>query len=172
MPVSTAAAAGPLATAADLTQYGTFSDDLVADVGEAVRSETGWHIAPKITETLTLDGDGSYVLMLPTLKVDAIVEVRDVTAADPRVITGWRRSANGYLTLTDGYWPTGPGAVEVDLTHGYETCPVDLLPVLAHRLQAMRVTGLSNVRLGSLSVGSGAAEDSTQDTAAVGRYTL
>lgn len=174
MPVPTGADAGPLAKAADLTAYGTFSDDAVTAAGEAIRSETGWHIAPTATETLTLDSPGGSALMLPTLHLLEVTEVRDVSGHDPVVLTGWRKSTSGFLTLPCGYWPQGPQTVEVDVVHGYDACPLELLPVIARRTRDGLATSAGQVRLGSLSIGTTSVGTTitASDEAIIRRYSL
>ena len=82
----------------------------------AVRRECGWHVAPVITETLVLDGQGGKLLLLPTLRivsvtkvVNAGVDVTDLVRSGPR---------SGVLLLETG-WACAPGSVEVTLEHGF-----------------------------------------------------
>lgn len=174
MPVPTGTAAGPLAVAADLSEYGTFSDDAVEAAGESIRSETGWHIAPTATETLVLDSEGGYALMLPTLHLIEVTEVRDVSGDTPAIITGWRKSVAGMLILPYGRWAVGAETIEVDIEHGYETCPLELLPVLARRIRDNAATSAGQVRLGSLSIGTTSVGTTVtaQDEAVIARYSL
>lgn len=91
----------------------------------AVRRECGWHVAPVITETLTLDGSGSRGLLLPSGRVVSIASVKndgvDVTSA----VRLSRRT--GVLTLASR-WTPELGAVEITFTHGY---PVEEVPDVA-----------------------------------------
>lgn len=122
-----------LFTPEDLTgQPGASSvtEEIARSVGDQIRRLCGWHIAPEITETLTLDSDGARTLMLPSLHVTDVTSVRDVTGSEPRELTGWRWSKNGMIELPAGF-PRGFRAVEVDISHGYETCPPELFPVAA-----------------------------------------
>lgn len=106
---------------ADLASYRAGSDDdAVAASLAAARSYCGWHIAPAITETLTLYPVGG-VLILPTLRATAVV----VTAADGTVIP-----ADDYELVSThinfrGSW-YGTGSVTVALTHGYAEIPADI----------------------------------------------
>lgn len=143
-----------LVTAEDLAGFpgAPFSDQVVRTVAESVRGECGWHIAPVVTETITVDSPGGEVLLLPTLKIGEVTAVRDVTAETPRAVTGWRASPSGMLVLTGG-WPRGYAAIEVDLTHGYTTCPDDLLGVIAERAKrGIRDSTVQQESLGSRSV--------------------
>lgn len=103
----------------------------------AVRRECGWHVAPSVTETLTLDGSGGRVLLLPSGRVTAVASVvadgADVTAG-----VGW--SASGVLELTNGRrFSRRFRSVVVTLTHGYELDDVPdvaaLIIKLARRAQ-------------------------------------
>lgn len=122
----------PLFVASDLTgQPGApFSDEVATSVGDQIRRLCGWHIAPQVTETLVIDSDGGRVLMLPSLHVVNVTGVRDVSGSTPRVLTGWKWSRDGMIEAR-GFWPRGFRSVEVDLIHGYETCPPELFPVAA-----------------------------------------
>lgn len=112
------------------------ADDLAA-AGAAVRAECGWHIAPRVTETVTLDGDGGNLLVLPSLHV---VTVTAVTDADDVALDDWSLSSLGLLERTGcRLWPKGYGSVKVTLTHGLTKAPPDLVAVvveLARELKA------------------------------------
>lgn len=131
MPIPTPTTAD-LAVADDLVAYpgAPFSASLVKSATEAVRGECGWHIAPVLTETLTLDCAGGPMLRIPTLELAAVTAVRDVSGDSPVALDGWRKSKSGLLERPAG-WPYGFEVIEVDITHGYATCPADLLPAIA-----------------------------------------
>ncbi|TFD58037.1 hypothetical protein E3T43_07260 [Cryobacterium sp. Hh7] len=94
---------------------------------QTVRSYCGWHVAPIITESITLDGNGSKTLLLPSKRVTDVVSVLndgiDVTATV-------RKSEKGMLELTRGCWSDELGAIEVTFTHGYEAAD-DVAGVIA-----------------------------------------
>lgn len=110
-----------------------FDQSVVDEAVAALRNYLGWHVAPSRTETVVLDGVAGPFLPLPTLHRGATVSaVRDVTVTgSPVTITGWRKLREPALYLRNGYWPCEPSSIEVDLTHGYASCPVDLRPVVA-----------------------------------------
>ena len=116
----------------DLVDFpgGPFSAATVKAAGESVRRLCGWHIAPSVTETIVLDSPGGDVLWLPSRHVTAVESVRDLTGVQPVDLTGWRWSAAGMLS---GKFPAGFRVVEVTLTHGFDSCPPDLLPVVVDR---------------------------------------
>jgi hypothetical protein len=127
----------PLASPDDLVSFpgAPFAEALVKAAGESVRRDAGWHIAPEVTETLVLDSEGGRQLFLPTLRdaLSAVVEVRDVSGSTPKVLDGWRLAGSAAVLHRAGGWPQGLGVIEVELTHGYEACPAELLPAIAAR---------------------------------------
>ena len=52
-----------------------YDPDAVLAAAEAVRSYCGWHIAPAVEETVTLDGSGGRHLLLPSLHVTEVSEI-------------------------------------------------------------------------------------------------
>lgn len=114
---------------------GTFTATQINIAAAGLRSAAGWHIAPVVVETVTVDSDGGPILFLPTLHLVNVTEVRDVTGDTPRVLTNWRKSATGTLTRLGG-WPYGASAIEVDMTHGYDECPPELLPLVVDGIRS------------------------------------
>ncbi len=164
----------PLVVADDLAEFpgAPFSDTVATSAGESIRSEVGWHIAPELTETLTVDSDGGRYLFLPTLRLVDVTEVRDVTSDTPRVLDGWRQSEKGILYRVGG-WPVGMSALKVDLTHGYPTCPPALLPAVAAYAQAIKRGGrVTQESLGSRSVSFATSGDGSSLLSVVARYAL
>lgn len=131
----------PLATPAELSAFpgAPFTAQAIAAVGNQVRGACGWHIAPKLTETLVLDGSGGPDLFLPSLAVESISEVRIYSRGALEVATGWdaRTGWNriGVLHRPAG-WPREFRSVEVDIVHGYDKCPTELLRYIAVRTEA------------------------------------
>lgn len=138
----------------DLADYpgAPFAGSVVDAAVANLRSDVGWHIAPEVTETLTVDGSPDQTLILPTLRIVSVSAVRDVSGDTPVALTGWKMSArSGMLWRSEG-WPNGFGAVEVDLTHGYTDTPAELLPVVAWYCRQQQVdSALSSETLGSWS---------------------
>lgn len=131
--------ANTLVDPADLADYpgAPFTQAVVDSAVAALRGDCGWHIAPVLTETVTVDGSDTRLLFVPTLKLVSVSAVRDVTGAAPIALTGWRKSGAGMLSRAAG-WPCGFDAVEVDLVHGYAETPAELLPAVAYYCQAQR----------------------------------
>lgn len=111
-----------------------FSDEVVQAACQTIRTVCGWHIAPQVLETITVDSPGGRVLRLPSLYVTAVSLVESLAGPDPVELTEWRWSQNGMLSRAECF-PEGFRTVRVTFTHGYETCPLDLLPVIASRTQ-------------------------------------
>ena len=146
-----------------------FSDAVVLLAGERIRDECGWHIAPSVTETLTVDVDCGRAF-LPSMRVTAVSAVRDVTGTSPVVIPAsawrWRKT----ITAVD-ISRCGVETIEVDITHGYDTCPTALLGRAAEL--ARRIGRGGDVR--SEQVGGVAysyAAGATDDDAALLKYAL
>ena len=88
----------------------------------AVVEYCGWHIAPVVTETVTVDGTGTLIQTLPTLNLvslDALDEngqALDVSRID------W--SANGILEKrSGGCWTDRRRGINAGITHGFEATP-------------------------------------------------
>ena len=115
----------------DVTLTEAELDALVA----RVRAFCGWHIAPKRTEIITISSRGAAVIPLPTLRLVNVTAVRcwDGTAIVP--LDSWdARTGWSPLSCSINYpagFPAGARILEVDMVHGFEDCPEDLLRVIA-----------------------------------------
>lgn len=121
----------PEFVSADLDDFpgGPFDPVAVLAAEAEVRGYCGWHIAPVVTETQLLDGDGSEALLVRSLLVRDVVRVFDRrTDID---LVGWDWSQAGILTRLGGF-PRGPRTVGVELTHGHSTAPRELVAYIAH----------------------------------------
>lgn len=147
-----------LFTATDLSGFdgAPFADDLVASVGAAIRSFAGWHIAPAREAAVeNVDSTGGPYVFLQTLGLDEVSQALDVTA-DPDegvVVTGYRthqtaRFRAGVVEHPDG-WPAG--VLNITYSHGYATCPSELLAVAVEVCRAVKRGGLSQRSLGDRS---------------------
>lgn len=155
----------PLATPEQLETYaglgllGEPRGDMLLDAASAaVRGYCGWHIAPSLTETLTLDGSGGQVQTLPTLHLTDVTEVlQNGTAVDLATVQ-W--SAAGYLWRPCA-WST-PGCigapllrgVTVAIVHGYTPVPAELVAVVCSvaARAAVSPTGVVREQTGPFSV--------------------
>lgn len=141
-----------------------FTQSKIDSAVALVRRVAGWHIAPVVTETLTLDSEGGRTLLLPSLRVTSVTEVRDVSSSTPRVLTDWRLSSSGMLSRPGG-WPEGFSTVEVDLSHGYDEWPSELLRVVAEATQRQ-------VRQESLGSRSATFDPDAYTTAVMALFTI
>lgn len=132
MPIP-AAVDEPLVSPDDLGAFpgAPFDDAVVAAAAGTVRFVARWHIAPSVTQTITLDGPGTATLHLPTLHLTAVTAVTENGTAVGVGSYDW--SASGMLTKRTGLWTDRPRGITITLTHGYDECPPELLPVIAEQ---------------------------------------
>lgn len=104
-------------------------DDLDIIAGD-IRAYCGWHIAPKVTETITLDSDGQDAIVLPTLKLQDVTAVRYWNGSEMAPLSGWDArtgwSSQRCSIFHPGGFPKGRRALEVDIVHGYDSVPPEL----------------------------------------------
>ena len=94
-----------------------------------VQSYCGWHIAPSQQDVLTLDGNGSRTIMLPSLHVTVVNSVSvDGTVLDA---SAYDWSEAGIIELRCGRFPDRFRCVVVDFWHGYEEFPAPVQAVLS-----------------------------------------
>ncbi len=90
----------------------------------AARIYCGWHVTPvKTDDTVEIDGPGGNTLILPTLKLVTLTEVREresvLTPAQLEVSRrGIVRKRRG-LAPHAPWWTDELGAITVKMTHGY-----------------------------------------------------
>lgn len=96
-------------------------EPLIRGAEAAVLAWCGWHVAPEITETVTLDGEGSASLRLPSGHVLDVSEVK----VDGRPIDRgcWDFSEAGMLRLRRGRFPDRFRCVKVTMRHGFKEAP-------------------------------------------------
>lgn len=128
------------------------------DAQAAIRAYCGWHVAPSITETIVLDGPGSDVLMLPSLRVTDVARVTSggTEIKDPE----WSRAGMVRGSFDDRF-----GSVEVEFTHGFpaDDVVISVIKLAATRLAqgaALSMAG-GNVRIGGIAVTVGQTGTST-----------
>jgi hypothetical protein len=118
----------PLLDSSDLSGFpgAPFSDAIVKAAAESVRRDAGWHIAPQVQQTVTVEAQGG-TLILPSLHV---VNVHSISDGDGNKL-GVRVFSLTNGGVLHGDFPSGP--LKVVFTHGYSECPAELLPVVAER---------------------------------------
>lgn len=125
--------APPLVTLDDLEDFpGSRSEMDVAVAGALVRGACGWHIGPSVDVELTVDSDGGSLVLLPSLHLTEVSEVK--ATATGEVLTGWEWSGAGMLRREpSGGWlgfPRGFRALTIKAKSGIPV-PVDLKAVVA-----------------------------------------
>lgn len=109
---------------------------LIERASAEFRGDTEQQISLVENDTVTLDGDGSTVLLLPELPVHAVTAV--VVDGEPLTedeLKGiWSR--RGILRRTDRCtrWPRAGQAIEVTYTHGWDPIPGDIVDVIVQRV--------------------------------------
>jgi hypothetical protein len=120
----------------------------------AVRRFCGWHVAPVIEQTFTVDGPGGHVLALPTLRlVDVLAVSQDGVEFTADEIAAMDWSHDGYirapLQVMDwpddwrwhpGRWTKRLRGVQVTIVHGFESTPE--LEALIADLASRATTGV------------------------------
>lgn len=110
--------------------------DATARAEAEVRAYCGWHIAPQREDTLTLDGPGGPLLVLPSLHVVSVASVAENGTELAPEGYAWsaagvlRRTSSAYSWGSCGGWTDEFRAVVVTLTHGYAEMPLDVQAVI------------------------------------------
>jgi hypothetical protein len=127
----------PLAEPSDLAYLpgAPFSEEEVTAASAAVRTAARWHIAPVVTETVSLDVvPHDRWLRLPTGKLTQVTAIHDADTDELVASATYRVSRNLAQVKRSEPWPCGYERVEVTMVHGYESTPVDLFPVIAQAI--------------------------------------
>jgi hypothetical protein len=117
-----------------------------------VQAVTGQHLLAVAGDTITVDGSGTRVLLLPELPVTDVVSVSvDGTELDE---TEYQWSANGYLRRTNAVWPNQLRNIEVEYDHGYATIPALVVSITAKLAARMLDTpvNVKNEMIGAYNV--------------------
>ena len=111
----------------------------LAAIVREVRDYCGWHIAPAIAETITVDGSGGTVQQLPTLRINSVTSVTEqgvVLEAD-----AYEWSHDGSLRRRRySYWTDRYRGVVAVVNHGYETVPENIVSVILDAASAALAT--------------------------------
>ncbi|WP_410877364.1 hypothetical protein [Nocardia sp. A7] len=141
-------------------------DSVIQDI----RDYCGWHIAPSITQTLTLDGPGRRTLLLPSLYVTAITAVTEDGTAVPADQFDW--SEKGMLRHRSGLWTDRWRGITVTLTHGYDQAPAGVIGVIADVVADALSVPLGTVpeKMGPFEFGGGGTAFKGHQLAVLSRY--
>lgn len=157
-------APAPLVDAANIATYrgAPFESVLLDAACGAVRSHCGWHIAPRLDDHLVLvSGPAGRRLVLPTLNIVEVTAIRDVVTGV--AVTGWRVGGAGML-IRDTGWPRGEDNLEVTLTHGYDTCPPEIVAVIVERARLLVTAPIPGTRSTNRTVGGVSTASSVTDS--------
>lgn len=117
-----------------------------------VRGYCGWHVFPRRSETLTVQGSGAKVLYLPTMAVADVIAVSEEGEELPPNAYEWAEC--GTLRKRVGCWTSAYRGVEVELVHGLDAVPaVDSIVLSMVKRAASNPTGLSSMTVGGRSEG-------------------
>lgn len=122
---------------------------------EAVRDYCGWHIAPSVTEEVTVDGSGGSIQILPTLRLTGITTITN----DGHVVVQPEWSRDG---IVRGCWTGKFRGVVATITHGYDACPAEVFSVIREMIDAQSRVGVSQVTNGSHQVSFEVSPDTRQ----------
>lgn len=133
-------------TSADVADYtsgrltqGAQTDFLLSAALAAVRRWCGWHVTPVRTESVVVDGSGSTVLALPTLRLLELISVTEdgetVDVSDlewsSSGLVSRSRPRSGYLGWRGSHWTMALGGVDVTMRHGFDQADDFNLAVLS-----------------------------------------
>jgi len=103
---------------------------LAAGLG-AARRYCGWHVTPPNADVVTLDGPGSPLLVLPTLRLVSLTGVVEEGITADLAYVDW--SVRGLLRKRTGYaggdyglghcWTAKLGGLTVSMNHGFAEAP-------------------------------------------------
>jgi hypothetical protein len=128
----------------------------------AIRGYCGWHIAPSVTEVVTVDGPGRGMLQLPTLHLTAVTSVTNDSEVVDLTSTEFQWNERGALRQRCNYWTYAWRGVTAEITHGYEDFPQDVLAVARDMAKAADRVGASAYTSGPHQVQFGVTGAGTQ----------
>lgn len=116
----------PIVTADDVTAAQSGDKAWAVEQATAtVRAFCGWHVAPVVTEDLTVDTNEDLSVLLPTKR---LVSVSAATLSGEDILDCIEWSAAGVLRLKGGCrWPKTYRGLVVSVSHGF---PVEETPLV------------------------------------------
>lgn len=127
---------------------------LLEKASNRFRGEVRRPISLVENDELTLDGDGTRVLLLPSAPVVNVTSV----LVDGEQVTDYEWSATGVLRRKAG-WPDRLNAITVTYTHGFDPVPQDIQTVVLEQAQHSfyATPGVSSTQVGGISIATGGA---------------
>ena len=127
---------------------------LLAGASAGIRRWCRWHVAPVLEETLTGDGPGGGLLLLPTGRLLAVLS--GTNAGAPVDVAGLDFSQNGMVELRDfRTWAPRFGGVSLRVRHGYDLADVPDLQAIVKQVTANALAspmGATREQAGTVSV--------------------
>jgi len=123
----------------------------------AVRDYCRWHIAPSLSETITVDGPGGPILYLPTLRLTGLTSITNDGATVPN--PEWTQAG---MVRGPRRWSSKWRSIIAEITHGYDECPPAVAQVVTDMLAAAGALGATSVQVGRMSLGYSAASSAVQ----------
>jgi hypothetical protein len=130
-----------------------------------IRGYCEWHIAPSVTETVTVDGAGDGILLLPTLYLTGLTAVTDdgTVIADSEIQWSQRGAVRRGTQRYSCYrWTNKYRGIAVTMTHGYTDFPHEVLAVARDMARAGDRVGASAFTSGPHQVQYGVTSAGTQ----------
>lgn len=98
------------------------AEQLLAGASSLVQEYCGWHIAPSIAETVTVDGSGGPIQSLPTMRLTAVTSVVEAGTALEVADLDW--SEYGIVEKqSTGWWTSRRRGLVAEITHGFDDTP-------------------------------------------------
>lgn len=113
-----------------------------ANTVRSIREYCGWHIGPEVEETVTIDGPGGCLLMLPTQR---LVDLSSLTS-DGTTVTDPEWSQSGMVR--GRRWSSKFRGITVTMTHGYRDWPDELTTLAVNLIGASSRGGATDVTSG------------------------
>lgn len=131
-------------------------EPLLAGASAGIRRWCGWHIAPVLEETLTGDGPGGRLILLPTGRLLSVLSATN--GGHPVDVSALDYSRQGMIELRDDggtFWASRFGAVSVRVRHGYDLADVPDVAQIVKQITANALAspmGATREQAGTVSV--------------------
>lgn len=127
---------------------------LLDGASAGIRRFCGWHIAPVLEQTLVLDGSGSRLLVVPTMRLSAVLALsNEGTAVDDLTTVDF--SEHGMVTWRGGRFTDRYGQVTARIRHGFDLAEVADVAQIVKQVTANALSspmGATQEQAGALSV--------------------
>jgi len=130
---------------------------LIDGATAAIRRYCGWHVAPVVAESVTLDGPGGHLLSFPTLRLESITALSECGKVADVADLEW--SELGNVRKRRGCWTDRFRGITATIEHGFES-----VPDVAQIVQQVVANAVSSP-LGATSESAGALSVSWATTA-------